>query len=138
MDCEFTMNTKILVVDDEDFQRDLLKKLLSKVGYTVETAQSPEVALSILANEDFPVIITDLIMLDMDGVEFCQRVRETNSKSVIIALTGYSDLYDIGKLKAVGFDNYLTKPIKVAVIQKAVEEGLKKIKKDRGAKKKKG
>jgi CheY-like chemotaxis protein len=80
------MNTKILVVDDEDFQRDLLKKLLSKAGYTVETAQSPEVALSILANEDFPVIITDLIMLDMDGVEFCQRIRETNSKSVIIAL----------------------------------------------------
>jgi CheY-like chemotaxis protein len=120
------MKTKILVVDDEDFQRDLLKKLLSKVGYEVETAESPEVAMSLLAAEDYPVIITDLIMLDMDGVEFCQRVRETNSKTVIIALTGHSDLYDMEKLKAVGFDNYLTKPIKVEVIQQAVEQGLKK------------
>ena len=131
------MKTKILVVDDEDFQRDLLKKLLSKVGYEVETAESPEVAMAILANEDFPVIITDLIMLDMDGVEFCQRVRETNSKIVIIALTGHSDLYDMEKLKAVGFDNYLTKPIKVEVIQQAVEEGLKSIRPKAKSKKKK-
>ncbi len=120
------MKTKILVVDDEDFQRDLLKKLLSKVGYQVEEAQSPEVALSILDTKEFQVIITDLIMLDMDGVEFCQRVRETNSKTVIIALTGYVDLYDIDKLKVAGFDNYLTKPIKVEIIQKAIEEGLKR------------
>ena len=120
------MKTKILVVDDEDFQRDLLKKLLSKVGYEVQEAQSPEVAMSMLDKEEFHVIITDLIMLDMDGVEFCQRVRETNSKTVIIALTGYVDLYDIDKLKAVGFDNYLMKPIKLETIQTAIEEGLKR------------
>jgi CheY-like chemotaxis protein len=131
------MKTKILVVDDEDFQRDLLKKLLSKVGYIVETAESPEVAMSILEREMFPVIITDLIMLDMDGVEFCQRVRETNSQSVIIALTGHSDLYDMEKLKAVGFDNYLTKPIKIEVIQQAVEKGLKRVKPKAKVKKKK-
>ena len=120
------MKTRILVVDDEDFQRDLLKKLLSRAGYEVEEAQSPEVALSILDKEEFQVIITDLIMLDMDGVEFCLRVRETNSKTVIIALTGHVDLYDIDKLKIAGFDNYLTKPIKVEVIQEAIEEGLKR------------
>jgi CheY-like chemotaxis protein len=122
------MKTRILVVDDEDFQRDLLKKLLSRSGYEVEEAQSPEVALSILDKEEFQVIITDLIMLDMDGVEFCLRVRETNSKTVIIALTGHVDLYDIDKLKIAGFDNYLTKPIKVEIIQEAIEEGLKRIK----------
>ena len=122
-----TMKTRILVVDDEDFQRDLLKKLLSRAGYEVEEAQSPEVALSILEKEEFQVIITDLIMLDMDGVEFCLRVRETNSKTVIIALTGHVDLYDIEKLKIAGFDNYLTKPIKVEIIQEAIEEGLKRV-----------
>ena len=71
------MKKKILVVDDEDFQRDLLKKLLTKSGYNVSEAESPEVALALLKKEDFPVIITDLIMLDMDGVEFCQRVGQT-------------------------------------------------------------
>ena len=99
------MKKKILVVDDEDFQRDLLNKLLSKAGYSVAEAESPEVALALMRKKDFPVIITDLIMLDMDGVEFCQRIRERNSQSVIIALTGYADLYDLQKLKQVGFDN---------------------------------
>jgi len=79
------------------------------------------------------VIITDLIMLDMDGVEFCQRIRERNFKSVIIALTGYADLYDLEKLKRVGFDNYLIKPIKLDKIQPVVEAGFQEIKKRRKA-----
>ncbi|MDX1708372.1 MAG: response regulator, partial [Desulfobacterales bacterium] len=82
----------------------------------------------LMRKEDFPVIITDLIMLDMDGVEFCQRIRERNSHSIIIALTGYADLYDLKKLKQVGFDNYLTKPIKLDKIQPVVEAGFEKIK----------
>ena len=122
------MKKKILVVDDEDFQRDLLNKLLSKAGYSVSEAESPEVAFTLMREEDFPVIITDLIMLDMDGVEFCQRIRERNSQSVIIALTGYADLYDLQKLKQVGFDNYLTKPIKLDKIQPVIEAGFEKIK----------
>ena len=122
------MKKKILVVDDEDFQRDLLNKLLSKEGYEIAEAESPEAAFAIMKEEEFPVIITDLIMLDMDGVEFCQRIREKNSQSVIIALTGYADLYDLEKLKHVGFDDYLTKPIKLNKIQPVVEAGLKKIK----------
>jgi len=127
------MKKKILVVDDEDFQRDLLKKLLAKAGYTVAEAESPEAAFSLMKKEDFPVIITDLIMLDMDGVEFCQRIRERNYQSVIIALTGYADLYDLEKLKRVGFDNYLTKPIKLDKIQPVVEAGFQKVKKRRKA-----
>ena len=123
------MKKKILVVDDEDFQR----KLLAKAGYTVAEAESPEVAFSLMKKEDFPVIITDLIMLDMDGVEFCQRIRERNFQSVIIALTGYADLYDLEKLKRVGFDNYLTKPIKLDKIQPVVEAGFQKVKKRRKA-----
>jgi two-component system NtrC family response regulator len=95
----------------------------------VSEAESPEVALALLKKEDFPVIITDLIMLDMDGVDFCQRIRERNSQSIIIALTGYADLYDLEKLKQVGFDNYLTKPIKLDKIQPVVEAGFEKIKK---------
>jgi CheY-like chemotaxis protein len=129
------MKKKILVVDDEDFHRDLLNKLLTKSGYSVATAESPEVAFSLMKNEEFPVIITDLIMLDMDGVEFCQRIRERNSQSIIIALTGYADLYDLEKLKRVGFNNYLTKPIKLNKITPVIEAGFEKIKKRKKARK---
>ena len=68
MDRERTMEKKVLVVDDEDFHRELMQKLLSKMGYEVAVAESAEEAFSILKREKFPVIVTDLIMLEMDGV----------------------------------------------------------------------
>jgi len=124
MDREPTMEKKILVVDDEDFHRELMQKLLSKLGYEVAVAESAEEAFSLLKREKFPVIITDLIMLEMDGVEFCQMIRESDTKTVVIALSGHSDLYDIEKLKEAGFDNHLTKPFKIEIISQAIKEGF--------------
>jgi len=118
------MEKKILVVDDEDFHRELMQKLLSRLGYEVAVAESAEEAFSLLKGEKFPVIITDLIMLEMDGVEFCQMIRESDTKTVVIALSGHSDLYDIEKLKEAGFDNHLTKPFKIEIISQAIKEGF--------------
>ena len=118
------MENKILVIDDEDYHRELMQKLLSKLGYQVEAVESAEDAFSCLARENFPVIITDLIMLEMDGVEFCRKIRETDNKTFIIALTGHTDLYDIDRLKEVGFDNHLTKPFKIEVIKQAIQDGF--------------
>ena len=124
MDRELKMEKKILVVDDEDFHRELMQKLLAKLGYEVAVAESAEEAFSLLEKEKFPVIITDLIMLEMDGVEFCQMIRETDTKTVVIALSGYTELYDIEKLKEAGFDNHLTKPFKIEIISQAIKEGF--------------
>jgi CheY-like chemotaxis protein len=124
MDRELTMEKKILVVDDEDFHRELMQKLLSRLGYEVAVAESAEEAFSLLEREKFPLIITDLIMLEMDGVEFCQKIRETDTKTVVIALSGHSDLYNIDKLKEAGFDNHLTKPFKIEIISQAIKEGF--------------
>ena len=124
IDRELTMEKKILVVDDEDFHRELMQKLLTKLGYEVAVAESAEEAFSLLEKEKFPVIITDLIMLEMDGVEFCQMIRETDTITVVIALSGYTELYDIEKLKEAGFDNHLTKPFKIETINQAIEEGF--------------
>ena len=57
------MENRILVVDDEDYHRELMQKLLSRLGYEVEAVESAEDAFSFLNKEQFPVIITDLIML---------------------------------------------------------------------------
>lgn len=124
LDEEYMMENKILVVDDEDYHRELMQKLLSRLGYEVEAVESAEEAFSSLEREKFPVIITDLIMLEMDGVEFCRKIRETDKKTFVIALTGHTELYDIDRLKEVGFDNHLTKPFKINVIKQAIEDGL--------------
>ena len=118
------MENKILVVDDEDYHRELMLKLLSKLGYEVEAVESAEDAFSSLEKEKFPVIITDLIMLEMDGVEFCRKIRETDNKTVVIALTGHTELYDIDRLKEVGFDNHLNKPFKIEVLKQAIQDGF--------------
>lgn len=118
------MENKILVVDDEDYHRELMQKLLSKLGYEVEAVESAEDAFSFLEREKFPVIITDLIMLEMDGVEFCRRIRETDNKTFVIALTGHTELYDIDRLNEAGFDNHLTKPFKIEVIKQAIKDGF--------------
>jgi len=118
------MEKKILVVDDEDYHRELMQKLLTRLGYRVAVVPSAEEAFSILEREKFPVIITDLIMLEMDGVEFCRRIRETDHKTVVIALTGHTDLYEPAKLKEAGFDNHLSKPFRINIIQKAIQEGF--------------
>jgi len=118
------MEEKILVVDDEDYHRELMQKLLVKLGYAPAVVSSAEEAFSLLQDQKFPLIITDLIMLEMDGVEFCRRIRETDAQTVVIALTGHADLYDTEKLKAAGFDNHLGKPFKIDVIKQAIEAGL--------------
>ena len=126
------MENKILVIDDEDYHRELMLKLLSKLGYEVEAVESAEDAFSYLEREKFPVIITDLIMLEMDGVEFCRRIRETDSKTFVIALTGHTELYDIDKLHEAGFDNHLTKPFKIETIQQAIKVGFEEFRRRAG------
>ena len=118
------MENKILVVDDEDFHRELMQKLLLKLGYDVAVVESAEAAFSHLEREKVSIIITDLILLEMDGVEFCRKIRETDSNTIVIALSGHTDLYEADKLKEVGFDNHLTKPFKIDVIEKAIQEGF--------------
>jgi CheY-like chemotaxis protein len=118
------MENKILVVDDEDYHREVMQKLLVKLGYDVAVVDSAEAAFSHLAQEKVSIIITDLIMLEMDGVEFCQKIRETDDKTIVIALTGHTDLYDAEKLKEAGFDNHLNKPFKIDVIEEAIQEGF--------------
>ena len=123
------MENKILVVDDEDYHRELMHKLLSKLGYDVQAVESAEDAFSLLGTNRYPVIITDLIMLEMDGVEFCRKIRETDDKTFVIALTGHTDLYDIDKLREAGFDNHLTKPFKIDVIKQAIKDGFDEFRK---------
>ena len=118
------MKKKILVVDDEDYHRELMQKLLSKLGYEVKAVESAEDAFSFLETDRFPIIITDLIMLEMDGVEFCRRIRETDNNTVVIALTGHTELYEPDKLKEAGFDNHLAKPFKIEILQQAIQDGF--------------
>ncbi|MDV3310303.1 MAG: response regulator transcription factor [Cyclobacteriaceae bacterium] len=105
---------KILVVDDEEAIRELLKYNLQKAGFEVKTASDGEEAVAI-AKEFLPsVVLLDIMMPKMDGVEACRRLRDNPQlqKTYIIFLTARAEEYSEVAAFEVGADDYITKPIK--------------------------
>jgi DNA-binding response OmpR family regulator len=100
---------RILVVDDEPTNTKLLKFLLSDEGYEVTTAASADEALDVLNNNDFDLLLLDIMMPGMDGLDLCRRIRLT-SQTPIIFVTSRGEVKDkvIG-LRA-GGDDYISKP----------------------------
>ena len=117
---------KILIVDDDNAYLNILEKIFSKMEYEAEFAGSSEEALEILKKESFPLIITDLEMPGLDGVELCKQIKEIAAKSIVYALSGYIAKYDTENLEKSGFDGYLSKPAKIEVLKQAIEGAFDK------------
>lgn len=118
---------KILFVDDEESQRDVMQRVLRKMGYTVTLSSGSVEALEILKHEYFPLIITDLSMPGMDGTKLCENIRSNNYRSIVYALSGFIESYQAERLEDVGFDGYLRKPATTAMIQQAVDGAFDKL-----------
>ena len=119
---------KLLVVDDDNAYLNVLEKIFSRMDYKAEFAGSSEEALEILTKEHFPLIITDLDMPGLDGVELCKQIKKIDSKSIVYALSGYIVEYDTENLEKSGFDGYLSKPVKIEVLQQAIEGAFDRLK----------
>lgn len=118
---------KILLVDDEKPHNDVMQQILLKLEYESRAVNSPMEALQVLEDEEFPLIITDLNMPEINGVELCRRIRQVNSDSIIYALSGFINNFDMEKLEKAGFDGYLCKPINIDVLKQAVGGAFDKI-----------
>ena len=102
----------ILIVEDSPTQAEQLKYLLEKHHYSVLGADNGQHALSVLEQYEPKVIITDIVMPEMDGYEFCRRVKNQNRKEEIpiILLTSLSNPEDVIEGLECGADNFITKP----------------------------
>jgi len=121
-----TPSRRILFVDDEEIQRDTIKKMLVMLGYDVQLAKDANEALEISRKEKFSLIITDLMMPEIGGDQLCQQIREINETAVIYAFSGYLSELDSDQLKDVGFDGHLCKPVKIEVLKHAIEGAFEK------------
>ena len=121
-----TPSRRILFVDDEEIQRDTIKKMLIMLGYDVQLAKDANEALEISRKEKFSLIITDLMMPEIGGAQLCQQIREINETAVIYAFSGYLSELDSDQLKDVGFDGHLCKPVKIEVLKHAIEGAYEK------------
>ncbi len=101
----------ILVADDDKHTRMLLRAVLESENYTVSTAENGEQALELLDREHIDLVILDVMMPEMDGYEFTQIVRQTDSTLPILMVTAKHLPEDEKKGFLVGTDDYITKPI---------------------------
>ena len=115
----------ILVVDDEEPFRRLLKNELTRKGYSVEVASDGSAALRLLRDRDFDVILLDMVMPGVDGVSLMKKLKEDSSAPAIIVLTGKATVETAVEAMKNGAYDYLTKPYKldelVIVVDRAYE-----------------
>lgn len=118
---------RVLVVDDEKGIRDLFCRVLETAGYEVETAESGEQALEILEQDKFQLLLLDLNLPGIDGIELCKRTRKILPISIIIAITGYASLFHLHDCRQAGFDDYFIKPVSIKTLLAEVELASKRI-----------
>ncbi len=118
---------RVLVVDDEKGIRDLFCRVLETAGYEVETAESGEQALEILEQNKFQLLLFDLNLPGIDGIELCKKVRKILPISIIIAITGYASLFHLHDCRQAGFDDYFIKPVSIKTLLAEVELASKRI-----------
>jgi signal transduction histidine kinase len=116
---------RILVVDDYFLNALVLEKLLKRKGHTVKHAGNGVEALDLLQNGEFDLVITDISMPEMDGLEFTAKVREgtagpRNADIPILALTAHAEKGDRDRILAGGMNGYFTKPVAFQALEREI------------------
>jgi len=108
----FMESMKILVVDDEVLIRDMIKKGLSQIGgFSVEVAKNGLEAIEKMEKEVFDLILTDLKMPEMDGLELLKNIKGTRPEMMVILMTAYGSIETAVEAMRIGANDYITKPI---------------------------
>ncbi len=104
---------KIAIIDDENDILDVLQKFLSRFDeLNINTYDNPIEALTKVQNGNYDLILLDIMMPQMDGIEFLKKIQESNPNIIVIMMTAYTTLERTIEAHKYGAKNYLTKPFK--------------------------
>ncbi|WP_395670889.1 response regulator [Phenylobacterium sp.] len=119
---------RLLVVDDTEDNRIILKRRFAKLGYDVVEAVDGADALKRISKEPFDVVLLDIMMPGIDGLEVLRRVRETRSENQlpVIMVTAKSASEDVVEALLLGANDYITKPVDMEVAAARVEMQLRR------------
>ena len=120
------MNPKILVVDDDLASVETTIEVLEREGYQLFSASGGHQALEILRKEDIDVVITDLKMPDLSGIDLLRCIQEGNLYTQVIILTGYGTIDSAVEAMREGAFYYLKKPIEMNTLRQTVKNALEK------------
>ncbi len=116
----------ILVVDDEEIARSNMQHVLSKDGYSCRCAANGIEALRVLAEEEIDLVITDLKMDRMDGLQLLQQINRLSPEIPVIMVTGFATVSSAVEALKKGAAHYLGKPVNLDELRKTVKEVLEK------------
>ncbi len=117
---------KILIVDDERSMRDVLSIMLKRTGYAVTTAANGEEAIAQLGKDIFDLVITDLKMPKVSGLDVLKAVKEQSPDTVVLMVTAFASTESAVEAMKQGAYDYLTKPFQVDELQLIVRNALEK------------
>jgi DNA-binding NtrC family response regulator len=112
----------ILVLDDEKIVGERLKASLEKEGHTLEIFINPAAALNRIREKVFDVVITDIRMDEVDGIQILEEVRKKSLKTKVIMITGYATLEVARESLTKGAFDFIAKPFKLKEIREAIQK----------------
>ncbi|MBN1966620.1 MAG: response regulator transcription factor [Anaerolineae bacterium] len=121
-----TDSASVLVVDDESAIRYSITKTLQRVGYQVDAAASGEEALQLLESRHYEVVLTDIRMPGISGVDLLAHIKKQAPDAIVILLTGYASLETAVESLRLGAHDYLVKPSSSQDIRDSVARGIER------------
>jgi signal transduction histidine kinase len=121
------MKKKILLVDDEKDIRDVLNLTLTDMGYEVFEAEDGDEAWRVFRDARPPIVLTDIKMPNMDGIELLQKIKRENPEAEVVMITGHGDMDLAVKSLKYEATDFITKPINVHVLEIALQRVREKI-----------
>jgi len=101
---------RILIIDDEEIVRTSCRRILEPEGYSVKTADNGQTGLALLESGTFDLVLTDLMMPDLDGIEVLRKIKETWTDTEVIIMTGYGTVKTAIRAMKIGVFDYIEKP----------------------------
>jgi DNA-binding NtrC family response regulator len=119
------MKDKILIIEDESTLRESLKRVFQREGYQVEAVDSAEPALELFEENNYDLILTDIILPGITGIELLKRVREANPEQIVIIMTAFASLETAVETLRAGAYDYIVKPIIHEELKQIVKNALR-------------
>lgn len=121
-----TTKIKILLVDDQELNRDVLAHRLKKCGYIVTSVNNGHEALNILKEESFDLILLDILMPDISGVEVLKNIRSfgKHKQTPVIMITAIDDVETVNECMESGADDYIMKPLNTVLLKLRISSCL--------------
>jgi len=113
---------RLLIVEDEETLRESLRRVLIQEGYDVDSAGSSEAGMKSLGQKEYDLVITDIVLPGMNGIQFLRECRKKNPGLKVIVITAFASIETAVEAIRTGAQDYIVKPI----IHKEIKEVIRK------------